>query len=248
MKIKGITDECFSDYKAPVMYIAFPNCSFKCDIEAGAQYCQNSELANIPSVDVSKEDIIERYLRNPITEGIVFGGLEPFDSELDLLPFVDCLRRQYECNDKIIIYTGYTEEELVEGKWGAGGDELQEQQKQYWASLIKYGNIIVKFGRFRPNEEPHFDEVLGVELASKNQYAKEYPLMVKTIVNPDKEIVEDIRKRLKDNNGYCPCALMQNEDTKCMCKDFREKIRDNKLGECHCGLYINIKEIKDELL
>jgi len=36
------------------------------------------------------------------------------------------------------------------------------------------GNIIVKFGRYRPNQEKHYDKILGVFLASDNQYAKEY--------------------------------------------------------------------------
>ena len=43
---------------------------------------------------------------------------------------------------------------------------------------------------------------------------------------------------IKDNNGYCPCRLLKNEDTKCMCKEFREQ----EEGECHCGLYVKIKE------
>ena len=245
MKIRGITEECFSDYKAPAMYLAFPNCSFKCDLEAGGQYCQNSSLIDEPIIDVNKETLIKQYLENPITEAIVFGGLEPFDSELDLLPFVDTLRRQYNCSDKVVIYTGYTEEELENGNWGSGAPD---NQKEYWHRLISYGNIIIKFGRFVPDQEPHFDEVLGVKLASDNQYAKEYPLMVKTVVNSDKDLVNEIRERLKENGGYCPCALEQNEDTKCMCKDFREKIRDNILGECHCGLYVNIKEENGNLL
>ena len=53
-------------------------------------------------------------------------------------------------------------------------------------------------------------------------------------LNPDTEMVKDIRKRLKGNNGYCPCNLIKNPDTKCMCKDFREQ----ESGMCHCGLYI----------
>lgn len=52
-------------------------------------------------------------------------------------------------------------------------------------------------------------------------------------VNPDEEYVKEIRKKLKANNGYCPCSLLKNEDTKCMCKEFRE----SKEGWCHCGLY-----------
>lgn len=64
---------------------------------------------------------------------------------------------------------------------------------------------------------------------------------MKIKVNPDKDYVEQIRKALKENNGYCPCSLTKNDDTKCMCKEFREM----KGGMCHCGLYI--KE-NDEIL
>lgn len=53
-------------------------------------------------------------------------------------------------------------------------------------------------------------------------------------VNPDKEYAAKIREALKENGGYCPCSLIKNEDTKCMCKEFREM----KSGMCHCGLYI----------
>lgn len=57
-------------------------------------------------------------------------------------------------------------------------------------------------------------------------------------VNKNKKLVAEIRQRIKDNNGYCPCRLLKNEDTKCMCKEFREQEK----GECHCGLYVKIKE------
>jgi hypothetical protein len=32
--------------------------------------------------------------------------------------------------------------------------------------------VIVKFGRFIPNQKSHYDEILGVNLVSPNQYAK----------------------------------------------------------------------------
>lgn len=57
-------------------------------------------------------------------------------------------------------------------------------------------------------------------------------------VNKNKKLVAEIRQRIKDNNGYCPCRLLKNENTKCMCKEFREQ----EEGECHCGLYVKIKE------
>lgn len=61
-------------------------------------------------------------------------------------------------------------------------------------------------------------------------------MQIRTVEN--KEQVEDIRRRLKDNDGYCPCATKKTEDTKCMCKAFREQ----EEGECHCGLYVKIKD------
>lgn len=60
---------------------------------------------------------------------------------------------------------------------------------------------------------------------------------MKIILNPNKELVNEIRVQLKENGGYCPCNILKNEDTKCMCKEFREMNE----GECHCGLYIKIK-------
>lgn len=57
-------------------------------------------------------------------------------------------------------------------------------------------------------------------------------------LNENKEIVARIQEGLRQKNGYCPCRLETNEDTKCMCKEFREQIADpNFEGYCHCLLY-----------
>ena len=58
--------------------------------------------------------------------------------------------------------------------------------------------------------------------------------MLKIAYNQDKQIVDKILDALDKNNGYCPCKLEKNNDTKCMCKEFKEQ----KEGYCHCGLYI----------
>lgn len=59
-------------------------------------------------------------------------------------------------------------------------------------------------------------------------------------LNKDKNLVKEIRGQLKEMNGYCPCALLQNQDTKCICKDFRDKVKNGYVGECNCGLYESI--------
>lgn len=59
-------------------------------------------------------------------------------------------------------------------------------------------------------------------------------MSLKIIQSDDKELVKRIREGLKETGGYCPCSLLQNEDTKCLCKEFREQKVE---GSCHCGLY-----------
>lgn len=52
-------------------------------------------------------------------------------------------------------------------------------------------------------------------------------------VNEDKELVKEIMQKIKDNGGHCPCKLIKTENTKCMCKEFREQ----ESGWCGCNLY-----------
>lgn len=176
MKILSIIDEDIVNYKKTSMFIAFPVCSMKCNIDCDEIVCQNSLLMDkmqTTSINIDRDELIKRYLQNPITSAIVFGGLEPFDSPFDLIAFVDELRHKYKCNDDIVIYTGYTEEEL-EGtaEYSYPSGVLQGVAVDIFKNLKGYENIVVKFGRFRPNNEPHYDEVLGINLASNNQYAK----------------------------------------------------------------------------
>lgn len=57
-------------------------------------------------------------------------------------------------------------------------------------------------------------------------------------LNPDKEMVDTIKEGLKRTGGYCPCKIERTEDTKCMCKEFKNQIKDpNFEGYCHCMLY-----------
>lgn len=60
---------------------------------------------------------------------------------------------------------------------------------------------------------------------------------VRISINPDNDKVQEIKKQLKENGGYCPCKIEKIPDNKCICKEFRQQ----KYGECHCGLYIKHK-------
>lgn len=155
MILKEIKDEDFVNYRKPSMFLGFPRCSFKCDKESGKQVCQNGALATSPDINVPLDEIIERYINNPITEAIVIGGLEPFDTFEQLYEFVKAFREV--ADDDIVVYTGYYE------------DEIEDM-----VDKIASFHVIIKFGRFIEGQTKHYDTVLGVELASENQYAEEF--------------------------------------------------------------------------
>lgn len=160
MKVKLVKSEWFQDYKLPSMFIAFPTCTFKCEKENEACSCHNSSLVGKETVDVDCEDLIRQYISNPITRAIVCGGLEPMDSFDELISLITILRLKYKNTDDVVIYTGYT---------------LRECMSKGWIKILEaLGNIIIKFGRYIPGDTPHYDNILGVYLASRNQLAMKF--------------------------------------------------------------------------
>lgn len=203
MKILNVKAEDFTNYKKAAMFIGMGSCTFKCCNEAGIspEICQNY-LLQYDYIELEPETLVGNYLSNSISESIVIGGLEPFDDFMNLLNLIDEFRRN--TLDDIVIYTGYYPYEII----------------NYLLYLTTYDNIIIKFGRFIPNDVPHKDKILGVDLISNNQYA------VKLNKN-----VSDNLKLLKDNNGYCPCMIIKHDTTKCCCQKFL------KTDECICGIF-----------
>ena len=68
---------------------------------------------------------------------------------------------------------------------------------------------------------------------------------MKVTLNPDPEVVRLVQEGLRQKGGYCPCRLEKTEDTKCMCREFREQLQDPAFeGYCHCMLYY--KSLKDD--
>lgn len=160
MQVINIKDEDIINYKLTSMFIGFPYCSGKCwkEQKLSCSICQNDSLRRSKIIDISVDNLIQRYLNNPITEAIVCGGLEPIDSFDDLFDFISTLRFKYRCYDKVVIYTGYYLEEISEQV----------------AKLKACRNIVIKFGRYIPNSTPAYNDILGVTLASDNQYAVEF--------------------------------------------------------------------------
>ena len=155
--VRLIQDEDFVNYKLSSMFIALGRCDWKCCKEANIpiSVCQNSELAKQKEIEVSVDEIFRRYIQNPITNAVVIGGLEPMSMAgkvIDLIKYF----RENNCDDDFVIYTGYYAAEIP----------------AIMTQLLKYKNIVVKQGRFVPNCPKRYDEVLGVWLASDNQYAE----------------------------------------------------------------------------
>ena len=158
MRVKNIIEEDVVNYKKTSMFISVCFCDWKCCKEIGADIClcQNSPAYNSKIREFDNERLVKRYLKNKITEAVVLGGFEPFwdNSWNEVLEFLKCFRSYTQ--DDIVIYTGYYKNEVE--------DKIEQ--------LKELGNVVVKFGRYRPNQEPHRDEILGVELANDEQHAE----------------------------------------------------------------------------
>lgn len=156
IRLKGIVAEDFVNYKKPSLFLISSICNWKCCKEANIPItiCQNNPLIDKPTKEFSIESIYTLYVNNDITKAIVIGGLEPFMQFDEFISLIYYFRKYTD--DDIVIYTGYYEEEIK--------DKIE--------LLKQFPNIIIKYGRYVPNNSPHYDEILGVNLISDNQYAE----------------------------------------------------------------------------
>ena len=154
MLVKNIVEEDFVNYKVPSMFIATCFCDWKCCIEQNLDIsiCQNASISKQRNILISDSEIYERYISNPITKAVVIGGLEPMMQFEEIYDLIKCFRDN-NCKDTFVIYTGYNENEIL--------NQIDR--------LKKFENIILKIGRYRPNNKSHYDDILGINLVSDNQ-------------------------------------------------------------------------------
>ncbi len=157
IKLKGAVMEDFINYRLPSMFLISSYCDWKCCREGGFSetVCQNNGIINMPTKEFLYSSLFKAYIVNNISKSIVIGGLEPFKQFDEIYGLINYFR-QNNVSDIFVIYTGY---------------DKQEIQEQIY-KMTKFGNIIVKFGRYVPNQKEHYDEILGINLASDNQYAE----------------------------------------------------------------------------
>lgn len=158
IEVKGVIWEDMVNYKKICTTLMMPKCNWKCEKECKEAFCQNSGLAAAPSEPLHINGFIRRYMDNLLTEALVLQGLEPLDSLVDVYT-VAAAFHDFNIQDDFIIYTGYNK------------SEIPDSTIQRIASSIP-GHLIIKWGRYIPNQTPHYDPILGVNLASDNQYGE----------------------------------------------------------------------------
>lgn len=57
--------------------------------------------------------------------------------------------------------------------------------------------------------------------------------------NPNVEEFQMVSAAVTDNDNYCCCAIEKTDETKCMCKEFRES---EVSGFCHCRRYYKARQ------
>lgn len=153
IRLKDVV-EVFQDYKKSALLLCCISCDWKCCIEAGISndVCQNHNIAKQGEARLPFDVILNR-VNSSLTDAIIFGGLEPLLQTKEVCGLIEYLR---ECGVKkdILVYTGYYLEEIDSGV----------------LERLKKCHVILKCGRYIPNKPKKFDKILGITLASDNQY------------------------------------------------------------------------------
>ena len=155
--LKGVIMEDFVNYAKPSIFLITCQFDWKCCHEANipVSVCQNEPIVRQPTKEFLISSVYKAYIENEITKAIVIGGLEPFMQFNEILSLLKYFREN-NCYDDFVIYTGYYKEEIEK--------EIEQ--------LKKYPNVILKYGRYKPNTSLRFDDILKITLASDNQYAE----------------------------------------------------------------------------
>ena len=155
-KIKEPTIKLFSEYletkKDYVLYVYFPDRT-----DETLLFNTTNDLDKVLlncKIDKKEYNFTENQKNEFINHFKVVFSKDYIDKSNELIELIRSFIEQ--TNDDIVVFTRYYENEI--------SDKIEE--------LKKFPNIIVKFGRYKPNQEPHKDEVLGVNLANSEQYAK----------------------------------------------------------------------------
>lgn len=104
LRIAGIAEDSIVDGQGIRLTVFVQGCHHHCP---GCHNQHTWDEAGGAEVDV--DDIVKRYIRNPLLDGITLSGGEPFNQPE---PCLELLSKVYHRCNNIWCYTGYTWEEL----------------------------------------------------------------------------------------------------------------------------------------
>ena len=65
---------------------------------------------------------------------------------------------------------------------------------------------------------------------------------MQVVLNKDEDLVKAVKEVIEKRGGYFNFIKEKTEENKCMCKEFRDQIKDPDFeGYCHCMLYYKSK-------
>ncbi len=139
IKLAGITKESIVDGKG-IRYVLFTQgCPHAC------KGCHNPESWSLDGgYEKDVYEIFEEFKINPLLKGITFSGGEPF---LQPKPLLELSKLCHSINKDVLIYSGYTYE------------ELKEMENEDVTALLEEGDILID-GRYE-------DELKNLELLFK---------------------------------------------------------------------------------
>jgi organic radical activating enzyme len=144
MLIKGILHERTEDAPFVGALIISDDCNINCE------NCFNQHLKNTPSINMTATQIIETILKNPLNQGIIFGGLEWSLQPDDMIALI---KLAYANGLEIMVYTGLSESAF----------------DRKLTKVKNVPNIYIKFGKYSEYQKCRRQEC-GVWLSSSNQY------------------------------------------------------------------------------
>jgi len=125
LRVAGIVKESIVDGPG-IRYVVFAQgCKHNC------LGCHNPETHSFDGGNLVEIDTIYKEIRrNPLLEGVTFSGGEPFEQAAG---FVELARKLRENNLSIMIYTGYTYEQIISN---SGVNPA-------WGTLLELSDILV---------------------------------------------------------------------------------------------------------
>lgn len=106
LRISGLVEESIVDGPGLRFVVFTQGCPHRC------QGCHNPQTHDFSGGTVTHtDDILRRYRRNPMLQGITLSGGEPFSQPA---PLAELCRALKQDDVHVMVYSGYTYEELLD--------------------------------------------------------------------------------------------------------------------------------------